>query len=277
MDNTLTTYHRVDAVGWATQVLADLFAGTTGVDTLNGTAADDTIHGDLGNDTLNGNDGDDTLDGDAGNDRLSGALGADRMAGGAGNDAYTVDDEGDEVREAAGEGTDTVRVGVDYALTAGQEIENLRSTAGTVGLGLGGNDFVNSIVGGAGDDTLEGGGGNDKLSGGDGTDTLNGGAGNDRLNGGSGADTMSGGLGNDVFYVDDVGDQVLEAAGEGTDTVFAAVDYTLAGGEEVERLRANAHATGLALGGNGFNNTIVGGAGGDTLAGGDGNDTRRQR
>jgi len=170
-----------------------------------------------------------------------------------------------------------VRVGVDYALTAGQEIENLRSTAGTVGLGLGGNDFVNSIVGGAGDDTLEGGGGNDKLSGGDGTDTLNGGAGNDRLNGGSGADTMSGGLGNDVFYVDDVGDQVLEAAGEGTDTVFAAVDYTLAGGEEVERLRANAHATGLALGGNGFNNTIVGGAGGDTLAGGDGNDTRRQR
>jgi Ca2+-binding RTX toxin-like protein len=259
VDNTLTTYHRVDAVGWATQVLADLFAGTTGVDTLNGTAADDTIHGDLGNDTLNGNDGDDTLDGDAGNDRLSGALGADRMAGGAGNDAYTVDDEGDEVREAAGEGTDTVRVGVDYALTAGQEIENLRSTAGTVGLGLGGNDFVNSIVGGAGDDTLEGGGGNDKLS------------------GGSGADTMSGGLGNDVFYVDDVGDQVLEAAGEGTDTVFAAVDYTLAGGEEVERLRANAHATGLALGGNGFNNTIVGGAGGDTLAGGDGNDTRRQR
>ena len=51
VNNTMTTYHRVDALGWGTQVLADLFAGTAGNDTLNGTPADDKIFGGLGNDT----------------------------------------------------------------------------------------------------------------------------------------------------------------------------------------------------------------------------------
>jgi Ca2+-binding RTX toxin-like protein len=68
----------------------------------------------------------------------------------------------------------------------------------------------------------------------------------------------------------------------GTDTVYASVNYALQAGQEVEYLRANAGATGLALTGNEFNNVIVGltgndvlngGLGNDTLNGGDGNDT----
>ena len=59
---------------------------------------------------------------------------------------------------------------VNYALAAGSEIEFLRANSATAGLSLTGNEFANTIAGGAGNDTLNGGAGND---------TLNGGAGND--------------------------------------------------------------------------------------------------
>jgi Ca2+-binding RTX toxin-like protein len=130
----------------------------------------------------------------------------------------------------------------------------------------------NNIVGGNGNDTLDGDDGGNKLFGGAGNDTLNGDGGSDRLNGGPGADTMAGGTGNDVYRVDNVGDRTIEAVGEGTDTVLARIGYTLGAGQAVERLRADAGMTGLTLGGNAFNNNIQGGDGNDTLTGGDGID-----
>ena len=54
---------------------------------------------------------------------------------------------------------------------------------------------------------------------------------------------MSGGAGNDTYYVDNGADQVFEAVGGGTDTVWASVNYTLQAGQEVEFLRANAGST----------------------------------
>ncbi len=84
---------------------------------------------------------------------------------------------------------------------------------------------------------------------------------------------MAGGAGNDTYFVDNAADVVNEAAGQGTDTVFASVNYSLTAGSEIEFLRANAGATGLSLTGNEFANRLVGGAGNDTLDGGAGNDS----
>ncbi len=63
---------------------------------------------------------------------------------------------------------------------------------------------------------------------------LDGRAGNDWLDGGAGNDTLIGGLGDDTFVVDSTGDQIVENAGEGTDTVRSSASWTL--GTTVERL-----------------------------------------
>jgi Ca2+-binding RTX toxin-like protein len=238
-------------------------AGATGL-TLTGNEFANTIVGGSAVDTLNGG---------GGNDTLNGGGGADVMAGGLGNDIYYVDNGADVVTENPAEGSDTVYAGVGYTLAAGSEIEFLRANAGATGLILTGNESANTVVGGAGNDTLNGGEGNDTLNGGGGVDTLNGGGGNDTLNGQAGADVMTGALGNDIYYVDNGADVVTENPGEGSDTVYAGVGYTLGVGSEIEFLRANAGATGLTLSGNELANTIVGGAGVDTLNGGGGNDT----
>jgi len=129
--------------------------------TLGGNAFDNSIVGGDGNDAFNGGDG---------NDRLDGGNGADRMTGGAGNDVYYIDNIGDQAIDSVGGGTDRIYASISYILAAGQEIEGLLASSGTIGITLDGNAFDNSIVGGAGNDTLNGGNGNDKLIGGAGND-----------------------------------------------------------------------------------------------------------
>ena len=122
------------------------------------------------------------MSGNAGNNVLDGGTGADVMNGGAGDDTFIVDNAGDIVHEAAGEGTDTVEASVSYSISIGYQadIENLTLTGtaainGT-GNGLGntitGNDAQNVLNGRGGDDVLDGKVGNDILVGGDGADTF---------------------------------------------------------------------------------------------------------
>ena len=79
----------------AHEVLAAVFTGTPGNDTLIGTASNDTLSGLEGNDYLEGRAGDDYLDagvgddtmyGGRGNERIYPGEGADKVYAGAGND-----------------------------------------------------------------------------------------------------------------------------------------------------------------------------------------------
>jgi Ca2+-binding RTX toxin-like protein len=103
-----------------------------------------------------------------------------------------------------------------------------------------------------------------------GNDTVTGTAGNNVIDGLAGADTMRGGSGNDIYVVDHADDRVVESANGGIDTVFTALDHTLA--ENVEIL-VGTGAAGLTLKGNNADNTIFGTDRADTIEGGWGRDT----
>ena len=277
--------------------------GTNGSDILNGTADKDTINGYLGADTMSGGANDDiyfvdnandkvvelanagheiafssvnvaklwdnvedlTLIGTAvnatgndlsnvitGNDKnnlLDGGTNSDVLVGGKGNDTYIVDHVNDTVVEQNGEGTDLIKSSVDF--TASSWVENLTLT-GAGNIFGNGNALDNVITGNTGNNALVGGGGND---------------------------TLIGGKGDDVYTIDNLGDKVVESAGQGTDTVVSTVgSFTLSANVENLSLAATAfEGTGNALAntiiGNDGSNNLDGGKGADSLYGGKGSDT----
>jgi len=215
---------------------------------ITGNAVNNVLYGLGGNDSLYGHDGDDILDG---------GEGADRMEGGAGNDIYYVDEADDVVVEDVNGGIDLIYTLLTHAAEA--NIENMIA-AGTAEVWLIGNDLNNTIVGNASANNLYGNAG---------SDTLNGGAGNDVLDGGEGLDWMAGGMGHDLYFVDHAADLVVEAAGEGTDTVYASVSYSLLA--NVENLCALG-SDAITLVGNDLNNILIGNLAVNILRGGAGHD-----
>lgn len=208
----------------------------------------------LGTADLNGtgNDDQNQITGNAGANVLDGGFGADTLIGGAGDDTYYVDRPDDVVTELAGEGFDTVYATYNYTLA--DNIEKL-----VLVLDQNGNAFT--AIGNAQNNILIG----------DDFDNI--------LDGGEGADHMEGGAGNDTYFVDNVGDEIVEVSANGTDLVFASVSYTLAANVDNLGLTGttNINATGNAganhLDGNAGDNILDGGAGTDSMAGNAGNDT----
>jgi Ca2+-binding RTX toxin-like protein len=214
----------------------DELQGGDGNDSLYGGEGDDRLFGQAGNDVLYGGDGndiiigftasneakqtlnagetdDDKLYGGAGNDIMFGGLGndyldggagADFMEGGQGDDIYIVNSVNDSILERANEGYDTVISSTNYILNTG--VEELRLVEGLDIHGTG-NALDNKIIG------------NSR---------------NNILDGVTGADTMIGGAGDDTYYVDNIGDQTVEYAGEGIDTVQSSISHTL--GANLENL-----------------------------------------
>ena len=182
--------------------------------------------------------------GNSGNNLIDGGAGANSMSGGAGNDIYFVDNAGDVVTESAGQGNDAVFASINYGLTANVETLVQQGSADLQGFG---NGLANSIFGNSG---------------------------NNLIDGGVGADSMSGGAGNDIYFVDNAGDAVNESAGQGSDAVFASVNYGLTANIETLVMQGGTDLQGFgntlanSIFGNAGNNLIDGGAGGDTMVGG---------
>lgn len=247
----------------------DFIGGGTGNDILSGDAGHDKLFGEDGWDALMGGAGDDELWGMAGNDYLEGGDGHDLMAGGAGddvmqggagNDTYEVDSLGDVVDESVGGtvqglpgvgdagGVDAVRSSINYTL--GDLLENLTLTGEAELVGAG-NAKDNVLIGNAASNALAG---------------LDG---NDLLDGAAGADTLVGGRGDDTYVIDNAGDQVVEAVGEGTDTVRSRISTRLSANVENLRLIGTHAINGT---GNELDNHIVGNAAANVIDGGTGND-----
>ena len=102
-------------------------------------------------------------------------------------------------------------------------------------------------------------------------DRLFGNGGDDTLIGNGGVDQLFGGLGNDIYLVDQTSGEVVEAAGQGNDSVLAFLSHSLAANVENLTLLGTGHINGTGnnlnnvITGNNFNNTLSGGLGADTL------------
>ncbi|MEO0883357.1 MAG: CHRD domain-containing protein [Pseudomonadota bacterium] len=291
----------------------------TSIENITGSAAgDDTISGNASSNVLNGNGGADTLIGEGGDDTfISDAL--DTIDGGTGID--TVDFSGIsaanpttgaftgvivdlDVNSAGSAGTPSQDGGIltappaaggtiigDLTLT---DIENVVGT--DFNDGLFGNNEVNILDGGAGDDVFHSFGGADFVNGGEGTDTVlfsaggavtidlddNGDAvasvgdtvtsienitgsasGDDTISGNSSANVLNGNGGDDTLTGEGGADTFVEAEGSGADTV---TDFATA--EDV--IDVNGHgltaSAALALAADdGNGNTVIDFGDGDTL------------
>jgi Ca2+-binding RTX toxin-like protein len=290
----------------------DVIHGGGGDDELDGGTGSDWVDGGAGDDKLTIAQG----DGVVADDRFTGGAGFDLLfvAGPTyGNDyfivdltAATIDSDieaidgnnmvGARLKSESLAGFTTIDIGVVY-LTNGGTLDLSDKTCSVNELHLSdlGNtvrlpdDGIFTVFGGIGDDSiylgdigrlLKGGDGADHLYGGADSDSLYGEAGNDVLSG-AGAGTvvpnnLSGGLGDDTYLVA-AQDFIIEKAGEGSDRVYASVDYVLSAEAEVELLSASdlAAVTALKLTGNEFAQTLVGNAGNNALDGKAGADVMR--
>ncbi len=194
-----------------------------------------------------GNGGVNNIIGNSAANLIDGGGDADMMSGGGGNDTYIVDDGDDQVIELADGGVDLVKASVSFTLA--DNVNNLTLTGSAANAT--GNGQANVLTG---------------------NDAAN------ALNGKGGADTMKGGKGDDLYFVDNAGDQVIEFAAGGTDTVRSSIAYTL--GDTANNLvltggsaiAGTGNQAANSLTGNGAGNWLNGSGGNDRIFGGGGND-----
>ncbi|MCF6443337.1 Ig-like domain-containing protein [Nereida sp. MMG025] len=327
----------------------DIISGDAGDDDLAGNLGDDEIDGGDGNDTIGGGDGsdalfggegDDTLNGGEGDDLLDGGNGEDDITAGSGDDIINAGDDNDTVDAGSGdddidggEGDDSIIGGDGSDVVDGGDGDDIIDTSGHAPLpdlsygdlipedgvtivlpdgtvvNTSPTDDLDTVFGGAGNDSIttgddadfiDGGTGDDTIDGGIDADTILGGEGNDTIIGGEGSDTIEGGDGDDLIYAgiepgttvlpdipgapfipeqidDDLGDPEPDngddtvSGGAGNDTIFGADDSDVLFGDEGDDFIDGQIDDDTIDGGTG-NDTLLGGEGEDTITGGDGDD-----
>lgn len=241
----------------------------TGIEAIQGSGFDDVIYRHQGSMVIDGADGHDTVNyryafdvanvvigggtnaaGDTllGVEEVIGSTGADRftvntsgvtVAGGHGDDVYVINSTGVTVEE-----DDGFMGGTDHVFTSLSElklsafVENLTYT-GTADFTGYGNDEVNTIISGAG---------------------------NDVLLGGAGGDRFEGGAGIDIVSYDDSTEGLSASLNWGPQSGIALYDVYI----DIEGLRGSQYNDSLQ--GNSDDNILEGGDGDDQITGGDGND-----
>ncbi|NKC30327.1 calcium-binding protein [Falsiroseomonas selenitidurans] len=221
---------------------ANLFAGESGDDVLNGFHGADTLRGGGGQDLLMGGEGRDLLEGGDGDDILIvGAGGIDTIRGGAGTDTaridrFTYSDAIDyrftgAATATLSDGTTLTDIEIVEINTAyGDDVLAAGTAQRVVFNAAGGN---NSLTGSAGDDVLASGYGNDTINAGNGIDRIIDGGGNNFIDSGAGDDEVSVdgatgwsriklGTGNDVVYINNGGGS---AGGAYTVDGGSGIDY----------------------------------------------------
>ncbi|WP_281414193.1 beta strand repeat-containing protein [Rhizobium sp. BK226] len=247
-----------------------------------GNALDNIITGGIANDTLDGGAGNDQLIGGNGTDILIGGTGADQLDGGGGIDYASYSSSTSSV-------TINLKTGVYTGDAAG---DTFTSIEGFIGSGS-----ADTFVSGSDATFFNGGGGFDTVDYSTSTDAVNvdfwtntgsggdaagdtytsiekaiGSAYNDLLVSAVPGHVLQGGAGNDVYILGVQGVSVVEAAGEGDDTVQTAFGtLSIAGYANVERLTFTGSVNFVGTG-NALDNIITGGIANDTLDGGAGND-----
>ncbi|RYG92158.1 tandem-95 repeat protein [Loktanella sp. IMCC34160] len=294
----------------------DSINGQGGVDTLYGGDGDDIVkggtegdfvYGGTGNDEVSGSSGDDYVSGGTGDDTVYGQGGEDTLSGGAGNDLVIGGDDNDSITGGSGDdtlqgngGDDSIEAGSGNDLVYGGTGNDVIDTAGGAGLpdiGYPGvypadpipNDDMDTVYGGAGDDTITTGDDADTVYGGTGNDTIDAGIDADFVRGGDGNDTIIGSEGGDIIYGDDGDDLIIgglatdvldlpddldgngDSNGPGEDLVTDNNMDTLYGGAGNDIITGNDDDD-VLYGGTG-NDSLDGGVDEDVLYGGDGDDT----
>ncbi len=236
--------------------IENLIGSDDRIDRFVGTSADNHFWGRGGGDYFTGGGGNDILDGGRDGDILYGEEGDDTLIGGAGQDYMN-----------GGEGTDTVvyqgsSSGVTVDLTNGTATGgDADGPAQIVGRGtVIRHDIivdVENVIGSFFDDRLIGDEQVNVLSGGSGDDTLTGGGGADILNGGAGSDTAD--------YSDAEAGVRLNLRQDGSEGDTYDSIENLAGSGFDDRIRGDRGAN--VLTGQGGDDVLRGGRGDDTLLG----------
>jgi trimeric autotransporter adhesin len=217
---------------------------------------------------VRGNDLANAISGNAAANVLDGDLGIDTLSGNGGDDTYEIDGTvvngvivADVVNEFSNQGIDTVRANLSsYTLAA--NVENLTMTGAFFVSNILGNEQAN-VINGSSDTFIE------SIGGGAGNDTIFGNGGFNALGGEEGDDSIVGGVAGDVL----LGDQTASSAEEPgvlPDEMFFFGNDTIRGGSGNDSIWGNGGDDSLA--GDAGDDSILGGLGFDSIVGGDGND-----